>query len=52
MIVNFYFKKDDQLLTFRRGNTKPQIEFFLTRANHRRMCKDYKDLVIGDGYGD
>jgi len=43
MIVNFVFKKKvNQLVTFRSGSWKPQIDYFLIRANHKKMCKDCK----------
>jgi len=46
-IVHSLFKKKvDHLVTFRSGNTKMQIEFFLTRAGTRGLCKDCK--VIPD----
>ena len=43
MIVNSVFKKkENHLVTFRSGSSKTQIDCFLIRANHRRMCKDSK----------
>jgi len=42
-IVNSLFKKKvDHLATFRSGNTKTQIDFFLTRVGTRGLCKDCK----------
>jgi len=42
-IVNSCFKKkEDHLGTFRSGNNKSQIDYFLIRTNDRRMCKDCK----------
>ena len=42
-IVNSYFKKkEEHLITFKRGNTKTQIDYFLMRANSRRLCRDCK----------
>ena len=42
-IVNSLFKKKvGHLVTFRTCNTKTQIDFFLTRAGTRRLCKDCK----------
>ena len=29
-------------MTFRSANSKTQIDYFIIRVNHRRMCKDYK----------
>ena len=46
MIVNFVFKKkENHLVTFRSGSSKTQIDYFLIRANHRRMCKDCKSYT-------
>jgi len=33
---------EDHLVTFRSGSVKTQIDFFLTRADSRRICKDCK----------
>ena len=42
-IVNSLFKKrEDHLVTFRSESCKTQINFFLIRANHRRLCKNCK----------
>jgi len=30
------------LVTFKSGNTRTQIDYFLTRENSRRLCKDCK----------
>ena len=44
-IVNSYFrKKEEHLVTFKRGNTRTQIDYFLVRENSRRLCKDCKML--------
>jgi len=29
-------------VTFKSGSAKTQIDYFLTRADSRRFCKDYK----------
>jgi len=43
VIVNSLFqKKADHLVPFRSGNTKTQIDFFLTRAGIKGLCKDCK----------
>jgi len=43
LIVNSYFKKkDEHLVTFKSGSTRTQIDYFLLRANSRRMGKDCK----------
>jgi len=40
-IVNSYFKKkEEHLLTFKSGNTRTQIDYFLMRTNGRSLCKD------------
>ena len=42
-IINSLFKKNENnLVTFGSGNSKTQIDYFLIRANHRRMCEDCK----------
>jgi len=44
-IVNSLFKKkENHLITFRSGNLKSQIDYFLIRKNHRNMCEDCKVL--------
>jgi len=44
-VVNSLFKKkEDHLVTFRSGSYRIQIDYFLIRANHRRLCKDCKVL--------
>jgi len=44
-VVNSRFKKkDEHLVTFRNGSCRTQIDYFLTRTNHRRVCKDCKVL--------
>jgi len=41
LVVNFFFKKkEDHLVTFKSGALKTQIDYFLTRADNRRLCKD------------
>jgi len=43
LIVNSYFKKKEEyLIMFKSGNTRTQIDFFLMRANSRRLCRDCK----------
>jgi len=43
LVVNSYFKKkEDHLVTFKSGSIKTQIDYFLIRANNRRLCKDCK----------
>jgi len=38
-IVNSLFKKkENHLVTFRSGNSKTSIEYFLIRENYRKMC--------------
>jgi len=32
-------------VTFRSGNSKTQIDYFLMRANNRRMCNDCKVIT-------
>jgi len=45
-IINSLFKKkEDHLVTFRRNSSKTQIDYFLIRANHKRMCKDCKVIL-------
>ena len=42
-IVNSYFKKkEEHSVTFKSGNTRTQIDYFLMRADNRRLCKDCK----------
>jgi len=46
-IVNSYFrKKEEHLVTFKSGNTRTQIHYFLVRENSRRLCKDCKVISI------
>jgi len=41
LMVNSYFKKkEDHLVTFKSSSIKIQIDYFLIRANNRRLCKD------------
>ena len=43
LVVNSLFKKrEDQLVTFKSGPFKTQIDYFLTRADSRRSCRDCK----------
>jgi len=43
LVVNsFSKKKEDHLVTFKSGSIKTPIDFFLTRADYRRFCKDCK----------
>jgi len=40
-IVNSLFKKkEEHLVTFRSGSCRTQIDYFLIRTNHKRLCKD------------
>jgi len=40
-IVNSCFKKkEEDLITFKSGNTRTQIDYFLMRTNNGRLCKD------------
>jgi len=46
VIVNILFKKnDDHLVAFKCGTTKTQIDYFLTKAENRRLCKDCKVMT-------
>ena len=41
VVVNSFFKKkEDHLVTFKSGSLKNQIDYFLTKANNRRFCKN------------
>jgi len=43
LVVNSYFKKkEDHLIIFKSGSLKTQIDYFLIRADSRRLCKDCK----------
>jgi len=43
LVVNSFFKKNENhLVTFKSGSIKTQIDYFLTRADNRRLCKDCK----------
>jgi len=47
VMVNSYFKKkEEHLITFKTGNTRTQIDYFLMRANGRRLCRDCKVIPI------
>ena len=49
LVVNSFFKKkEDHLVTFRSGPIKTQTDYFLIRADSRRLCKDCK--VISSEY--
>jgi len=38
LMVNSYFKKkEEHLITFKSGNTRTQIDYFLIRTNSRRL---------------
>ena len=39
-VNSFFKKKEDHLVTFKSGSVKTQIDYFLTRADSRRFCKD------------
>ena len=42
-IVNSYFKKkEEHLVTFKSGNNRTQIDYFLMRLNNKRLCRDCK----------
>jgi len=42
-VVNFFFKKkEDHLVIFKSGSVKTRIDYFLTRADSWRFCKDCK----------
>ena len=43
MVANSFFKKkEDHLVTFKSSSCKTQIDYFLTRKESRRSCKDCK----------
>jgi len=43
LVGNSYFKKkENHSVAFKSGSIKTQIGYFLTRANNKRLCKDYK----------
>jgi len=42
LLVAYFKKKEDQLVTFKSGATKTQIDYFLIKADNRRFCKDCK----------
>jgi len=49
LVVNSFFKKkEDHLVIFKSASIKTQIDYFLIRANNRRVCKDRK--VIASEY--
>jgi len=39
---SFFKKKEDHLVTFKSSSCKTQIDYFLTRKENRRSCKDCK----------
>ena len=46
LVVNSLLKKkEDYLVTFKSGSRKTQIDYFLTRADSRRFCKDCKVIL-------
>ena len=43
LVANSFFKKkEDHLVTFKSSSCKTQIDYFLTRKESRRSCKDCK----------
>jgi len=43
LVANSFFKKnEDHLVTFKNSSCKTQIDYFLTRNESRRSCKDCK----------
>ena len=45
-IVNSYFKKKEEpFITFKSGNTRTQIDYFLMRASSRRLCRNCKVIL-------
>jgi len=43
LVVNsFFMKKEDHLVNFKRGSCRTQIDYFLTRMDSQRTCKDCK----------
>jgi len=42
LVANSFFKKEDHLVTFKSSSCKTQIDYFLTRKENRRSCKDCK----------
>lgn len=50
LVVNSFFKKEDHLVTFKSGSSKTQIDYFLSRADSQRFCKNCK--VIPSEYLD
>jgi len=43
LVANSFFKKkEDHLVTFTSSSCKTQIDYFLTRKEDRRSCKDWK----------
>ena len=43
LVANSFFrKKEDHLVTYKSSSCKTQIDYFLTRKESRRSCKDCK----------
>jgi len=42
VINSFFKKKEHHLVTFKSGLSRTQIDYFLIRADNRRLCKDCK----------
>jgi len=42
IVHSLFKKKEDYLVTFRSGSYRTQIDYFLGRTNHKRLCKDCK----------
>ena len=50
LVANSFFKKkEDHLVTFKSSSCKTQIDYFLTRKESRRSCKDCKEDWIQSG---
>ena len=47
LVANSFFKKkEDHLVTFKSSSCKTQIDYFLTRKEYRRSCKDLSLIHI------
>jgi len=42
LVVNSFFKKEGHLVTFKSSSLKTKIDYLLTRADNRRLCRDCK----------
>jgi len=42
LVVNSFFKKEYHFVTFKSGSFKAHIDYFLTRADSQRLCRDCK----------